>query len=256
MAWKLPIGRPNCTRSFAYWTVVRNRESAAPTTSAAWSTVATPSARSASAPPSAPPSPTTADLGTVTPSKRISANRRVRSSPARPRAERPLELPRARARAGSERRCRCRCGRRRGTCRPSCRRRRTGPRRRGGTRRRCRGRDDHGRVRLHVTVAGQAPGRDGVARRDARQHLGAHGVGPEPGDGVGDHVRRRERARVQDRTELLGQHHEVDEGLVGDAPAPVLRRDRRGEPSERRAVAPDVAVDDVVGLESRRARRG
>jgi len=63
--------------------------------------------------------------------------------------------------------------------------------------------------------------------------------------------RRHQRARLQRTTELLPDHHQVDQRLRGHAPPAVLLRHEQRRPPELGTFAPHVAHEHFGRLEAR-----
>jgi hypothetical protein len=72
---------------------------------------------------------------------------------------------------------------------------------------------------------------------------------PARGDGESDDARAEKRSRIENTAELFGHDREIDERLVGDRAAAVSLGDERRHPAERRAVAPNVAIERFGSLE-------
>ncbi len=73
-------------------------------------------------------------------------------------------------------------------------------------------------------------------------------LGAEARDGVGGDIARDKRPRVERTAQLLGQHHQVDQGLLGDAATLVGRRHEHGRPAELGASAPEPGVEGIGRL--------
>ena len=205
-AWKLPIGRPNCTRSFAYSTVMSStRAGAAEHLGRREHRAAVDAARR---PPSAPPSRSAGGAVEVEPAELTGAvHRRLGGGPARRRRDRPRNSARAVGRLGGDHD--------------------------GDGRRR--------RVHRRVGPAGERPGAAGLPARSRRPGRALHATAPmaspaeQPLDGVGSRRRRRAR-RSRGRSartgtgrgvaaDLLEQHRELDGAEARGRRAP--RRARR-----------------------------
>ena len=74
--------------------------------------------------------------------------------------------------------------------------------------------------RVGRAVPGGAPGREQPAGGEPRQHRGPLRLGAERGDGVRDDVGGDERAGVQHPPQLLGQHHRSTRGWSVTLPPP------------------------------------
>ena len=244
MAWKLPMVRPNCTRLLQRTRrSTSNTRSAAPTDSAACSTVA-------SAQADAPPPPT-----------RLASLRRAAAAPRRRRSapRRSGGSGRGRRSTRSDRPAVGRGTKRLTTASPAAS---------------CAVTSSERGIACAVHVASHP------ARGASPRHAGRPAPRPQTGSGTPSPLRHQAqvdlaagrcaagapspapRCRtgrwhppprctgtngpgIELASELLGQHDEVDQRLVGHAPALVLSRDEHRRPAEVSPLPPDGRVEQV-----------